>query len=698
MFEQNQILRTLSAPRGRMRLKKVLSDESLRNRNAIARRTCEDFGFVDAKGRAQVATCAKALLKLEARGEITLPAPLHNYAAQASPRLLDEAVPPPVAMPAILGKVKGLALVRVRTAAQRAVWNTLLHHEHPRGTTTFFGAQLRYLVVSAHGYLGAVGFSAPALRLVAREHFMAWSDAQRQAHLYRIFCLSRFLIRGTCKYLASHVLSRVLKQLPDDCYAHYGYHPWLIETYVEPPWKGTCFKAANFLHIGYTAGRKRYAHSKEEARKALFMYAVDRRWRSYLGVPEVALRPVRQPHEGMDDWVEAEFGGAALGDNRLSTRLVKSASLLAEVIGKPINSHISHNRAAVQAHYRLLSNQKADVTPENMLVPHRKRTIERIRSQKVVLCIQDTTKLNFSTRPAREDVQVIGTNQTKATSRGMPLHATLVTTTDGLPLGILRCSYRDPDTGPLKPRSQQWLDGFLDICEAAEEVSKQCRLICVMDREADNFALFAAQQAQDRVEILVRARHDRRLSKDRQLYETLRSGPAAAKVGIKIQRITAREKSSRKKVRRGRSHRIAQAEVRYHCVQLPATEPQVDPVMMYGVHVLEIAPPKGEKAVEWYLLTSMAVHSAEEAVQILTYYTRRWRVEDFFRVLKSGCKVECMGMRLGTRPERGLAIHCVIACYVMMLTLLGRAVPGLDAELITSPMELVTLSNYARAD
>ena len=696
MFEQNQILRTLSAPRGRMRLKKRLSDESLPNRTAIARRVCEDFGFVDAKGRAQVATCAKALLKLEARGEITLPAPLNNHAAQASPRLLDEAVAPPVAMPATLGEVEGLAVVRVRTAAQRAVWNTLLHHEHPRGTTTLVGAQLRYLVVSAHGYLGAVGFSAPALRLAAREHFMAWSDAQRQAHLHRIFCLSRFLIRGTCKYLASHVLSRVLKQLSDDCYALYGYHPWLIETYVEPPWKGTCFKAANFLSIGYTAGGKRHAHSKEEAPKALFMYAVDRRWRSYLGVPEVALRPVRQPHEGMDDWVEAEFGDAPLGDRRLSTRLVKSASLLADVIGKPICSHISHDRAAVKAHYRLLSSKQTDVTPENMLAPHRKRTIERIRSQKAVLCIQDTTKLNFSTRPACEDLQVIGTNQTKAKSRGMPLHATLVTTTDGLPLGILRCSYRDPDTGPLKPRSQQWLDGFLDICEAAEEIPKQCRLICVMDREADNFALFAAQRAQDRVELLVRARHDRRLAKNKKLFATLRSGPAAAKVRIEIQRVTARPKSSRKKVRRGRSHRIAQAEVRYHCVQLPATQQQVGSVTMYGVHVREIAPPKGEKAVQWYLLTSMAVHSAEEAVQILTYYTRRWRVEDFFRVLKSGCKVERMAMRSAARLERGLAVYCVIACYVMMLTLLGRAVPGLDAELIFSPTQLIALSIYAK--
>ena len=696
MFEQNQILRTLSAPQGRLRLERVLSDESLHNRTAIARRACADFGFVDAKGRAQVATCAKALLKLEARGEIALPAPLNHHAAQASPRLLKEAVSPPVAMPATLDEVKGLALVNVRTAAQRAVWNTLLHHEHPCGTTSFVGAQLRYLVVSAHGYLGAVGFSAPALRLAAREHFMAWSDAQRKAHLHHVLCLSRFLIRGACKHLASHVLGRVLQQLPEDFHALYGYHPWLVETYVAPPWKGTCFKASNFLHIGYTAGGKRHAHSKEEVPKGLFMYEVDRQWRTYLGVPEVALRPVRQPHEGVDNWVETEFEDAPLGDRRLSTRLVKSASLLADVIGKSMCSHISHDKAAVKAHYRLLESKQVEVTPENILAPHRKRTIERMRSQKAVLCIQDTTKLNYSTRPACEDLQVIGSNQTKAQTHGMPLHATLVTTTDGLPLGILRCSYRDPETGPLKPRSQQWLDGYLDLCEAAEEVSKQCRLICVMDREADNFALFDAHRQHGRVDMLVRARHNRLLAKGRKLYATLRGGPAAAKVQIEIKRVTARAKSSRKKARRGRRHRIAQAEVRYHCVQLPDTRKEVDPVTMYGVHVRETAPPTGEQAVEWFLLTTMAVHSAEEAVQILKYYTRRWRIEDFFRVLKSGCKVERMALRTAQRLERGIAIYCVIACYVMILTLLGRAVPGLDADVLFSEMELLFLSKYAR--
>ena len=124
----------------------------------------------------------------------------------------------------------------------------------PAFMTTFCGAQVRYLVHSAHGYLGAVGFSAAALRLASRE---AWTQAQRQAFLYRVLCLSRFLIRGRCPHLASHVLGRVLRRLPEDMEERYGYRPWIVETYVDPAWDGTCFKAAKFQHIGYTAGGRR---------------------------------------------------------------------------------------------------------------------------------------------------------------------------------------------------------------------------------------------------------------------------------------------------------------------------------------------------------------------------------------------------------------------------------------------------------
>ena len=197
-----------------------------------------------------------------------------------------------------------LSLELVETVAQRKLWNSLLHFEHPHGTATFAGCQLRYLVSSRHGVLGAVGFSASALRVSARDRWMAWSDAQRREQLHRVVCLSRFLIRPgvRCRHLASHVLGLALRRLPEDFAARYGYRPWLVETYVGAEHEGTCFKAANFVRVGATAGRGRQDRERKRAAgvKSVYMYPLEPRWRQRLGVALVDAAPTLAPGEGLD--------------------------------------------------------------------------------------------------------------------------------------------------------------------------------------------------------------------------------------------------------------------------------------------------------------------------------------------------------------------------------------------------------------
>ena len=137
-------------------------------------------------------------------------------------------------VPSDVRRIQGLEITLVRSAEDRAVWNTLMAHEHPQGVTTFAGAQLRYLVKSKHGYLGAVGFSAAALYLAPRDTWMMWSHAQRGRQLHRVVNLSRFLIRPgiRCRNLASRVLGPVLRRLASDFRARYGYAPYVVETFV----------------------------------------------------------------------------------------------------------------------------------------------------------------------------------------------------------------------------------------------------------------------------------------------------------------------------------------------------------------------------------------------------------------------------------------------------------------------------------
>ena len=391
MEHQNQILQTLRAPESQARLERIVAHEALNNRAAVGRRVCAEFGFVDARGSAQLAGCLKALNTLHKAGRIALPAS-RRVGGAPTPQRFDAPVAAATAVPGTVEAVAGLSLERVEQGRQRRVWNTLLHFEHPQGTTTFAGCQVRYLVVSAHGVLGAVGFSAAALQLRAREAWMGWSAGQRLAHLHRVLCLSRFLIRPGvhCRNLASQVLGQVLARLAEDFEARYRYRPWLVETFVGPAHDGASFKAANFVWVGHTAGRGRQDRDHARARpvKSVYMYALEPHWRRRLGVARVAAAPALAPAEGLDSgaWTVNEFGGAPLGDQRLSARLVKSAGLLASLPGEAITANASHDRAAVKGYYRLIDQPVSSaVTPGNILAPHRARTLQRMRGQDTVL-------------------------------------------------------------------------------------------------------------------------------------------------------------------------------------------------------------------------------------------------------------------------------------------------------------------------
>ena len=194
-MSQSQISRRLGGATERARIAAILSQEQFDSRSSFGRRICSEFSFFDATGRPQLAGCMKALSTLAERdAAIVLPA-ARAPAVDNSPRLLAAGVPEPEDVPAHPAAIRGLGVTVVASAADRTVWNTLIAGEHPHGLTTFAGCQVRYLVSSAHGWLGAAGFSAAALRCAARDRWMAWSDTQRRDHLNRVVCLSRFLIR-----------------------------------------------------------------------------------------------------------------------------------------------------------------------------------------------------------------------------------------------------------------------------------------------------------------------------------------------------------------------------------------------------------------------------------------------------------------------------------------------------------------------
>ena len=322
---QNQVSRILRDDLARLR--EVLDDavsQGVDSRGEVADRVCEAFDFRDGRGRWQRASCSRALSDLAAAGHVSLPAgqPVRGVGGRA--RVLPHPVASAVEVPGTVGAVVGLTLALVETGAQRQVWNTLMAYEHPRGAGPFVGPQLRYLVGSAHGCLGGVGFAASARRLRSRDAWVGWDDTGRRAHLHRVLGLCRLLVRPgiVCRNLASHVLGRVVRAVGDDCERVYGYRPWLLETFVdETEQSGASVRAANWIRVGETCGRGRgdRTHAAAETRKAVYMYALEPGWRARLAAPAPGIAPLAAG-DGLDaaSWAGHEFGGARLGDARLS--------------------------------------------------------------------------------------------------------------------------------------------------------------------------------------------------------------------------------------------------------------------------------------------------------------------------------------------------------------------------------------------
>lgn len=726
METQNQIKRVLSEPANIDRIVQMLAANPELNRTQLADALCSELGFVDVRGHKQRSGCLKALRKLERQGHVKLP-PRRRKRTVPSPRRLDAAVPEPVGVPAELGSIAGLSLVLVEAGEQLKVWNELMIREHPLGAGPLVGRQLRYLIDSEHGWLGAVGFGAAALHLRDRDRWIGWDTQGRAAHLDKVVGLARFLVRPSvrCNNLASHVLGLCVKAMRSDFEHRYGYAPLLLETFVDTSeFSGTCFRAANWIPVGQTQGRGRQDREREAAKsvKDIYVYPLAEGFRQSIGLPVGSgLGPLGLT-DGLDrdQWATQEFGAAELGDSRLTRRLVEVAGAKAENPAKAWTEIARGDAAATKAYYRFI--EKPDTSPVTMsaiLQPHREQTMRRMQTQQTVLCIQDGTDLNYTNLATCEGLHTIGSNQTGAKSKGLHLHSTLAVTTAGLPLGVLRADCPEPHPKPPKIKGRDgklkdvpnsaipieqkktfaWIEGLRDLNAVGAQMPNT-RIISVMDREADFFELFDEQRRNPRVELLVRVRHNRNTVTGAKLFEAVRSTPVRDRYEINVPRQSARPKRSKQKARPARKGRTAKVELRYTRLTLPAPEDSLlrgsSPVDAVIIHLVEPNPPPGAKPVEWFLLTTIDVNSAEAARQCVRWYCLRWRIEDWHRVLKSGCRIEQLQHKTAERLQRAVAINMVIAWRIMLMTLLGRETPELPADVLFSDLEIEVLRRHAK--
>jgi hypothetical protein len=226
----------------------------------IARTVCELLNWTRPNGGLKNHECRQLLERLQ--GEGFLPLPELRQRGGRGPRRADGSrphwEPTPVAGAARECEPLELALVEGPVESRR--WREQLERYHYLGCRVPFGAHLRYWVRNRDRELACLLWTSPAWKMQARDVWIGWSDEQRRHHLQSIVNNGRFLMLPwvQVKGLASKILALSARQMPRDWEIRYGCRPLLLETLVDPTrFRGTCYRAANWIYIGQTAGRGR---------------------------------------------------------------------------------------------------------------------------------------------------------------------------------------------------------------------------------------------------------------------------------------------------------------------------------------------------------------------------------------------------------------------------------------------------------
>ncbi|MCP4606187.1 MAG: IS4 family transposase [Proteobacteria bacterium] len=677
-------------------IQKLVLDDPDISRRQLSLRVCEMLDWYNPAGKPQEVSCRKALLQLHRSERITLPELKRKYAFR-TPKNVE---PPPITpIEGALAELGGLKLVQVVQGKLSPVWRGMLDAYHYLKSGPLCGAQIRYLVHSeTAGWVGALSFSACSLRVKPRDEWIGWTEAARKENINKVVSNSRFLIPPMVKVkgLASHILSMAEKQLADDWKKRYTYRPVLLETYVEcGRFTGSCYAGAGWSRVGKTSGRGR-KEVKKIIPKEIFMKPICDSWRTQLcsttQTPAIILPA--QEQEAPKDWIEEEFGRADFGDRRLTARLLKMTGQFFEHPRANI-PQTSGSKKEMKAAYRFLDNSEVDWS--TILRSHIQATTDRLHEHQTVLVATDTTTLNYTSHAATEGLGYICDNKS---TRGIIIHDTLCFTPEGTPLGLLdvQCwiretigSKKDRKTKPIEQKeSYKWIKAYRAVCEA----QKQCRttqLVMVADREGDIHELFCERLAHKRnAELLVRAERsrNRKVIAANGDYDYLWTHLEAQPI------LTTRKLLV--PPREDRPARLAELHVRSMKTTLkpPRAKKDCPEITLSAVYAIEHNPPEGVAPLEWMLLSTLDVTSASDALTQLEGYAKRWGIEVYHRIFKSGCNVE--GRQLGSleRICNCLAIDMVVAWRIFFLTMQGREAPELDCALYFSENEWKALSTF----
>ena len=568
--------------------------------NTIAREACALLAWYGPDGRPALPSAKVALRKLQKRGLLMLrPA---RTKARHRLRASGQPLPPVEGVPRRVDQVRGLRLhlLSGQQDGLHGLWNDLIIAQHPCGSAPLVGAQLRYLIGSDHGWLGALGFGPAAFALASRDQWIGWSTPARLGHLRQVVGLARLLIRNEvhCTNLVSKILSLALARLPEDWLARYGVRPQLVETYVDRSrFTGRSFSAANWLRVGVSSGRGRLGpKTPVKSLKDIWIFPLEGRARQKLQTevpppltPQRLDTASRRTTGALTRWRNWTWAMSA-GKSAPSRSLKHAGSSR-----KPVSTAVSVPWSPAKAAYGFIEHRSAEISLERLLSSHQETTQARMAAEELVLLPQDTTGLNYTGLRQTSGLGPLGEQK----GRGLWLHTLLAFRPDGVPLGVLdaRCWARSPEESDARGRnaksidekeSFRWIEAFQRAGAAAQRML-QTQLVVITDREGDLYELHdAAQIGPANLHVLIRAQHDRKLECHQKLWAFMESQPVGQTRELQLPR------------RRGQPPRRAQVQVRWASaiIEAPAVgcKKSWPPLTLRALWVHEPNPAGGSRA------------------------------------------------------------------------------------------------------
>jgi hypothetical protein len=269
-------------------IRELIAEHPRASRRQLSKKLCQAWNWVQANGALRDMVCRSLMLQLHRAGLIELPPVVrvmpNPLAQRTAPARIEVDTQP---LQARLGEIQPLALRQVRRTPQEALFNSLIAQYHYLAYTQPVGENLKYVVYAHERPIACCAFSSAPRHLGSRDRFIGWGREARLKNIHLIAYNTRYLILPwvTVEHLASHLLGRIAQVLARDWQRVYGHPIYFLETFIDPSrFRGTCYRAANWIYLGDTTGRGKDAptHQPNRSIKQVLGYPLTKDFRQRL--------------------------------------------------------------------------------------------------------------------------------------------------------------------------------------------------------------------------------------------------------------------------------------------------------------------------------------------------------------------------------------------------------------------------------